>query len=79
MSLKQVPPNAPSLITSIGVLFGLKSIYKIPLSSKTELFNLLKLSFLSITDKLHLKIAPFTFNVAIFLKDRPAFINHDKL
>ena len=31
MSLKYVPPNAPSLITAIGVLFAPKSIYKISL------------------------------------------------
>ena len=46
MSLKYVPPNAPSLITSTGVLFGPKSTYKRSLSSSTELFNLLTASFL---------------------------------
>ena len=33
MSIKYVPPHAPSLITSTGVLFAPKSIYKKLLSS----------------------------------------------
>ena len=41
MSLKYVPPNAPSLITSTDVLFAPKSIYKIPLSSNRELFGIM--------------------------------------
>ena len=46
MFLKWVPPNAPFLITSTGVLFAPKSIYKTPLSSNTELFRIKKpLSF----------------------------------
>ena len=53
MSLKHVPPNAPSLITSIGVLFPLKCIYKTPLFSNTELFRILTASFLLIPHKLH--------------------------
>ena len=65
MSLKQVPPNAPSLIKLTVVLFGLRSNYKTPLSSNTELFNLLKPSFLLIPHKIHLKVAPFAFNIAI--------------
>ena len=36
MSLKQVPPKAPST----GVLFELKYIYNTHLSSKTELFKI---------------------------------------
>ena len=39
MSLKYVPPNAPVLIISTGLIFGLKSIYNTPFSLKTELFN----------------------------------------
>ena len=53
-------------ITSIGFLFGLTSIYKTSLSSNTELFNLLKPSFLLIPHKMHLKVAPFALNIAIF-------------
>ena len=41
MSLKYVPLNAPSLITSAGVLFASKSIYKTPVSSNTELFRII--------------------------------------
>ena len=58
MSLKYVPPNAPSLITSIGLLCATKSIYKTPSSSNTELFNLLITSFLLILHKIHLKSTP---------------------
>ena len=65
MSLKYVPPNPPSLITSIGVLFALKSICKTPLLSKTEIFSLLTASSLRIPHKIHLKSTSFTFNVAI--------------
>ena len=54
------------LIISTGVLFELKSIYKTPLSSNTELCNLLKPSFLLLPHKIHLKVAPFAFNIAIF-------------
>ena len=54
MSLKYVPPNAPSLITSTGVLFAPKSIYKTPLSSKTELFRISTASFLLIPHKIYL-------------------------
>ena len=63
MSLKYEPPNMPSLITSAGVLFAPKSIYKTPLSSNTELFNLLTASSLLKFHKLHLKSTPFTFNI----------------
>ena len=45
MSLKQVTPNAPSVITSTGVLFGLNSICNTHLSSNTELFRVLTASF----------------------------------
>ena len=55
MSLKLVPPNAPSLITSTGVLFAPKSIYKTTLSSNTESFSLLTASSLPIPHKIHLK------------------------
>ena len=65
MSLKYVPLNAPSLITSIGVLFTPKSIYKTPLTFNTELFNLLTTSFLLIPHKIHLESTPFTFNIAL--------------
>ena len=66
MSLKCVPPNAPSLITSIGVLFAPKSIYKTSLSSNTKLVSLLTASSILIPYKIHLKSTPFTFSVAIF-------------
>ena len=65
MSLKYVPPNAPSLITSTGVLFAPKSIYNTPLSSNTELFNLLTASSLLIPHKIHLKSIPVTLNIEI--------------
>ena len=55
MSLKLVPPNAPSLIISTGVLFAPKSIYKTPLSSNTESVSLLTASSLPIPHKIHLK------------------------
>ena len=51
MSLKYVPSNAPSLTTPLGVLFAPNSIYKTPLSSNTELFDLIKASFLLILHK----------------------------
>ena len=54
MSLNYVPPNEPSLITSTGVLFALKSIYTTALSSNTELFRILAALFLLITHKIHL-------------------------
>ena len=66
MPLKYVPPNAPSLITSMAVLFAPKSVYKTPLSSNTELFNLLTASPLLMLHKIHLKSTPFTFNIAMF-------------
>ena len=66
MSLKYVPPNGPSLITWMGVLFASKSIYKTPLSSKTGLFKILAASFLLIPYKIHLKSTPFTVNIAMF-------------
>ena len=66
MSLKQVPPNATTLIISTGVLFAPKSIYKTPLSSNKELFSLLTASSLLISHKIHLKSTRFTFNIAIF-------------
>ena len=53
-------------IILIGFLFGLKSIYKTPFSFSTELFNLFKPSFLLIPNKIHLKVAPFALNIAIF-------------
>ena len=65
MPLKYVPTNPLSLITLIGVLFAPNSIYKTPLSSNTELFNLLATSFLLIPHKIHLKSTPFTFNIAM--------------
>ena len=54
MSLKHVPPNAPSLIISMGVLFTLKSIYKTPWSSNTKLLRILSTSFLLTPHKTHL-------------------------
>ena len=48
MSLKYIPPDAPFLITSTGVLFAPKSIYKTPLSCITELCRILTASFLLI-------------------------------
>ena len=65
-SLKYVPLNAPSLITLTDVLFAPKLIHKTPLSSNTELFSLLTASSLLIPHKIHLKLTPFTFNIAIF-------------
>ena len=66
MSLKQIPPDAPSLIISTGILFGLKSIYKTSLPPNIKLFNLFKPSFLLTPHKIHLKVAPFALNIAIF-------------
>ena len=40
-------------------------IYNTPLSYVTELFNLFKPSFLLIPIKIHLKVAPFAFDIAI--------------
>ena len=54
MSLRYVPPDAPSQITSTGVLFALKSFYKTPLSSNAELFKILTASFSLISHKIHL-------------------------
>ena len=48
MSLKYVQPNAPFLITSTGVIFGLSSIYNTPLSSKLDFLKIIIASFLSI-------------------------------
>ena len=45
MSLNYVPPNAPFLITSNGVIFGVNSIYNTPLSSKLEFLKIFKASF----------------------------------
>ena len=50
----------------IFIFLAFASIYKTPLSSKTELFNPLKLSFLLISHKTHLKVAPFALNTAIY-------------
>ena len=44
MSLRTYLRNAPSLIISIGVLFGLNSIYNEPLPFNFELFKRLKAS-----------------------------------
>ena len=65
MSLKYVPPNAPSLISAIGVLFAPKSVYETPLSSNSELLKILTASFLLLSHEIQLKSASFTFNVAI--------------
>ena len=54
MSLKCISPNAPFLITSTGVLFAQRSIYKTPISFNTELFKVLAASFLLIPHKTHL-------------------------
>ena len=54
MSLEKAPPNEPSLITSPGILFTPKSIYKSPLFSNTELFKILTASFLLIPHKTNL-------------------------
>ena len=51
---------------SVGMLFAPKSIYKTPLSSNTELVNLLMASFLLAAHKIHLKSTPFTFSIAMF-------------
>ena len=40
-------------------------IYNTPLSYVTELFNPFKPSFLLISIKIHLKVSPFAFNIAI--------------
>ena len=66
MSLKYAPANAPSLITSPGILFPPKPIYKTPLSSNTEVFRILTASFLLIPYKIHLQWTPFIFNIAMF-------------
>ena len=42
--------------------------YNTPLSYVTELFNLFKLNLL-ISIKIHLKVASFAFNIAIFFKE----------
>ena len=44
-------------------------IYNTPLSYVAELFNLFKPSFLLIPIKIHLKVAPFAFNIAISFKE----------
>ena len=54
MSLKYIPPNASSLIISMGVLFGLNSINNTPLSSNTELFRIFTASLLLIHHKIRL-------------------------
>ena len=61
MYLKLVPLNAPSLITSMGVLFVAKPIYKTTLPSNTELFSLLIVSSLLIPHKILLKSTLFIF------------------
>ena len=66
MSVKYVPPNVPSLIISAAVLFAPESIYKTLLSSNTGLFNLLTASSLLIPHKIHLKLKPSAFNIAMF-------------
>ena len=53
-------------ITSTGVLFAPKSIYKTPLSANEELFNLSTAPSLLMPRKLHLKSTPFTFNIPMF-------------
>ena len=62
MYLDYVPPDAPSLITSTGVLFAPKSIYKISLLSNTELFRIVTASFLLAPHKIYLRPAPFMLN-----------------
>ena len=54
------------VITSANVLFAPKSIYKTPSSSNAELSSLLIASCLLIPHKRHLKLTPFTFNIAMF-------------
>ena len=44
------PPNLPFLITSTGVIFGLKSIYNAPLSSKLDVFKIIIAFFINITN-----------------------------
>ena len=44
-------------------------IYNTPLSYATELFNLFKPSFLLIPIKIHLKVAPFAFNITMSFKE----------
>ena len=61
----------------ILICVAFASIYKTPLSSNTELFNLFKPSFLLIPHQIHLKVAPFALNVAIFSNNNPSSKNHD--
>ena len=49
----------------VFICVAFASIYKAPLSSKIEFFNLLKPSFLLIPYKMHLKVAPFALDIAI--------------
>ena len=66
MSLKYVPPNTPSLITSAGASFAPKFVYKTALSSNRELFEILTALFLLIPHEINLPSAPFPVNVAMF-------------
>ena len=67
MSLKYVLPNAPSLITSIGVLFGLNFIYNTPLSSNTFIHSFIfshNITYTPFTTKSRNKIT--IINVTIY-------------
>ena len=66
MSLKYIPPNAPSLIVLTGVLFAPKSLYKTSLCFNTELFSLLTASSLLTTHTIYLKSKTSILNIAIF-------------
>ena len=76
MSLKYVPPNVPSLITLTGVLFVGKSLYKTPLSSNTELFNLLTASSLLISPKYILNQLPLRSILQCFLTHQESSKHH---
>ena len=77
MPVKYAPPNAPSLITSTGLLLAPKSIYKTPLSSDKELFCLLTVSSLLIPHKIHLKLRPFALNIAMLFTHKQSSKHHD--
>ena len=77
MSLKYIPPNAPFLITSAGVLFAPKSFIKHLYLLTQNYSALLRVSSLLIPHKIHPAPTPFTFNIAMFLTHKQSSVHHE--
>ena len=78
MSLKYVPPNAPSLITLMGILFVPKFIiHNEPLTSHLELFSLLMHHLYSYSIQQNCNGRLFIIVLQHFLTQKPSLTCRD--